>query len=146
MDPLASKVAAKLKTVWIVRDATPDSVLKDIFWEQPINRLDDYIRGGPPRGWNGEKHTVYTEEGEAKKDAEKRLEKRLEKAKKKTATDLLASNVATKFAAKSGRTKHLEGKPGHTLCGEEAHKDTLVDSVTDSTCHYCVQAWEKKHG
>ena len=64
----------------------------------------------------------------------------------KTAKDLLASNVATKFAAKSGRTKHLEGKPGHTLCGEEAHKDTLVDSVTDSTCHYCVQAWEKKHG
>jgi len=53
--------------------------------------------------------------------------------------------VATKFSAKSGRTKHLEGKPGHTLCGEEAHKDTLVDSVKDSTCHYCVQAWEKKH-
>jgi hypothetical protein len=46
----------------------------------------------------------------------------------------------------SGRTKHLSGKKGYTLCGEEAHKDTIVDSVTDSTCHYCVSAWEKAHG
>ena len=93
---------AKLKTVWIVRDASPDSMLLDIFWEQPINRIDDYIRGTPPRGWNGEKHTVYTEEAEAKKDAEKRLEKA---KKKKTAMDLLAPKVASKFAAKSGRTR-----------------------------------------
>jgi hypothetical protein len=142
LDPLASKVAARLQTVWIVRDATPDSTLGDIFWEQPINRLDDYIRGTPPRGWNGEKHTVYTEETEARKDAERRLEK----AKKKTAMDNLAGNVASKFAAKSGRTTHLEGKSGHTLCGETSHQDTLVDSVKDATCHYCVQAWEKKHG
>lgn len=102
MDPLASKVAARLQTVWIVRDATPDSTLGDIFWEQPLNRLDDYIRGTPGRAWNSEKHTVYTEEGEAKKDAERRLEK----ARKKTAMDNLAGNVASKFAGRKDKIIH----------------------------------------
>lgn len=54
------------------------------------------------------------------------------------------TNEWTKTAA-SGRTTHLEGKSGHTMCGEEAHKDTLVKSPRDATCYYCKQAWEKKH-
>lgn len=43
----------------------------------------------------------------------------------------------------SGRTTHLEGKSGHTLCGERAYPNTVVDSVKDATCYYCKQAWEK---
>lgn len=43
------------------------------------------------------------------------------------------------------RDTHLEGKSGHTMCGEEAHKDTIVKSPRDATCYYCKQAWEKKH-
>jgi hypothetical protein len=43
----------------------------------------------------------------------------------------------------SGRTTHLQGKPGHTLCGERAYPDTIVDSPKDATCFYCVTAWEK---
>lgn len=50
-----------------------------------------------------------------------------------------------KFKEAAGRTTHLEGKSGHTMCGEEAHKDTLVKSPRDATCYYCKQAWEKKH-
>ena len=44
---------------------------------------------------------------------------------------------------KQGRTKHIPGKRGYTLCGEHAHSDTLVDSVTDATCYYCADAWRK---
>lgn len=43
----------------------------------------------------------------------------------------------------AGRTTHLPGKPGKTLCGEHAYPDTIVDSVKDSDCFYCVTAWEK---
>lgn len=43
------------------------------------------------------------------------------------------------------RETHLEGKPGFTMCGERAHKDTLEDSVKDATCYYCKQQWEKTH-
>lgn len=59
---------------------------------------------------------------------------------------VLAEAVLRRFEAASGRTKHLPGKKGFTLCGERAHDDTLVESVKDSTCHYCVSAWEKAHG
>jgi len=44
------------------------------------------------------------------------------------------------------RETHLEGKKGHTLCGEKTYSDTLVDSVKDATCHYCKQSWKKDHG
>jgi hypothetical protein len=50
------------------------------------------------------------------------------------------------FKEASGRTTHLEGKSGHTLCGEKAYPDTIVGSVKDATCHYCTQAWKKSHG
>jgi hypothetical protein len=40
-------------------------------------------------------------------------------------------------------TTHLEGKNGHTLCGEQADPDTVVKSVKDTTCYYCKQAGEK---
>lgn len=40
-------------------------------------------------------------------------------------------------------TSHLKGKSGHTLCGEKAYPDTIVDSVKDCSCYYCKQAWEK---
>lgn len=43
------------------------------------------------------------------------------------------------------RETHLEGKPGFTMCGERAHKDTLEDSVKDATCYYCKQQWERTH-
>ena len=43
------------------------------------------------------------------------------------------------------RDTHLEGKKGHTLCGERAYDDTLVESVKDASCHYCKQGWEKQH-
>jgi hypothetical protein len=43
------------------------------------------------------------------------------------------------------KTTHLEGKKGFTLCGERAYDDTLVESVKDTTCHYCKQGWEKQH-
>jgi len=45
----------------------------------------------------------------------------------------------------AGRALHLPGHAGHTLCGEEAHAATLVPSVTDSTCHYCNQEWERQY-
>jgi len=46
----------------------------------------------------------------------------------------------------ASRTKHLPGEDeDHTACGEQARKDTLVDSVKDATCYYCKQAWERKH-
>jgi hypothetical protein len=44
-----------------------------------------------------------------------------------------------------GRTLHLPGHAGHTLCGETAHEGTLVPSVKDSTCYYCAQAWDRQH-
>lgn len=50
-----------------------------------------------------------------------------------------------KFKEAAGRTTHLEGKKGFTMCGERAHADTLVESVKDTSCHYCKQAWEKQH-
>jgi len=49
----------------------------------------------------------------------------------------------TPNASSHGRTMHLPGRPGHTLCGEEAHAGTVVPSVTESTCHYCAQEWER---
>jgi len=52
------------------------------------------------------------------------------------------------FAVNAGhsaaRALHLPGHAGHTLCGEESHAATLVPSVTDSTCHYCAQEWERQ--
>jgi len=42
-------------------------------------------------------------------------------------------------------TTHLEGKSGHTMCGEQSDPKTLVKSVKDASCYYCKQAWEKKH-
>ena len=49
------------------------------------------------------------------------------------------------FKEAAGREKHLEGKSGHTMCGEKAYPDTIVKSVKDATCYYCKQAWEKSH-
>ena len=43
----------------------------------------------------------------------------------------------------AGRTLHLEGKAGHTLCGEHAYPDTIVKDPKEATCFYCVTAWEK---
>jgi hypothetical protein len=47
----------------------------------------------------------------------------------------------------AGRTKHLESdkKPGYALCGERHDKRDLVDSVKDTDCYYCKQAWERSN-
>ncbi len=56
--------------------------------------------------------------------------------------DLL--RIATRVA--SGLTKHLPGSPGKTMCGEAADPATVVESVKDSTCHYCSVKWQKDNG
>ena len=45
----------------------------------------------------------------------------------------------------SGRTTHLAlGKNAkYVLCGEKAYADTAVESVKDTTCAYCKQAWKR---
>jgi hypothetical protein len=48
------------------------------------------------------------------------------------------------------QTTHMESKdkPGYTMCGEGVKyhpKDGIVESVKDTTCYYCKQAWENSH-
>lgn len=66
----------KLEALWIVRDPSPHSDVADICFSMPVPRLGDYVLGCPRGAWRGERHTVYTDEGEARADAEARLRAR----------------------------------------------------------------------
>lgn len=44
------------------------------------------------------------------------------------------------------QTRHLAGPSGYTLCGERVHPDTLTTAYRESTCHYCNQEWQRRHG
>jgi hypothetical protein len=63
----------KLGTVWVVRDPTPQSTPWDICFEATMTTLANYIRGSLAGDWTRENTAVYTEEGEARKDATARL-------------------------------------------------------------------------
>lgn len=65
-----------LATVWIVRDPSSTSTLRDILHEQDVLGLSDYIHGAEMsrRGaWVVEDHKVYTDHVAALKDATERL-------------------------------------------------------------------------
>ncbi len=63
----------KLKTVWIVRDPSPQSELLDIVFEMNVPRLGDYVIGGGPGVWQREHHAVFTDKDEAVAEGIRRL-------------------------------------------------------------------------
>jgi hypothetical protein len=63
----------KLAKVWVVRDATPNSTLVDICWEQDVTRLGRYVWGSGQGVWEEERTTLYTDKKEAMADATARL-------------------------------------------------------------------------
>lgn len=151
---------AEIKQVWVVRDGAEsdlddpaikswpgdleENILSQFLYKADINEFVRIVMGSGNDWWD-EHHKVYDDEASARRDAEarlKRLRAKVERRKSKTA----AERVADRFASKSGHTTHLEGKPGYTLCGERADPKTIVDSVKDADCYYCVQAWKKQHG
>jgi len=85
----------KITKLWVVKDPTPDSEMIDIVFEMDMNKLGNYIAGGPHGAWAKENHTAYTEEGEAKKDAGLRMKARNEKT---ASVDPLTLRVAARFA------------------------------------------------
>lgn len=156
---------AEIKKVWLVTDYVGDDP-NDLFTDPAIkdeeHRLMQLCGALDEGGYDQDKlfrivwgtgdaarffkenPVIHDSADSARKDAEKRMakyRKKYEAKGKKTA----AERVVERFA-KSGRTMHLKGKSGHTLCGETAHPDTTVESVKDADCHYCVQAWKKQHG
>jgi hypothetical protein len=65
----------KLSKFWVVRDPTPNSELEDILFETETNRFASYVIGTGLDQFKHENHTLYTEAGEAKRDAQARLKK-----------------------------------------------------------------------
>jgi hypothetical protein len=66
----------KLETIWVVIDPTPRSTLDEIFFEEEVCRLGDYIIGSGPGTWLREHTSLYTTREEALKDAQGRIRKR----------------------------------------------------------------------
>ena len=66
----------KLNRVWVVRDPSPVSELVDILFETIVAKLPAYVIGTGITQWEHENTTLYTEEGEARRDAANRLAKR----------------------------------------------------------------------
>lgn len=109
--------------------------------------------------YTGKMYVTYTQDGKKKKvgPLDQRAAKtkltellsdpKIERVGFERAEEMKSASVTNKWKVyqASGRTKHLSGKSGRTLCGETAHADTIVDSVKDATCYYCKQAWEKAH-
>lgn len=149
---------AEIKKLWKVQDAAEsnlddpaikswpgdleENILSQFMAEVTVDELVRIVRGSPGSIWWDENTKLYDDEGSARRDAEARLRKLRKKVERQKSA---AERVVERFA-KSGRTMHLKGKSGHTLCGETAHPDTTVESVKDADCHYCVQAWKKQHG
>lgn len=63
----------KLNRIWVVTDASPVSELDDVLFETTIEKLAAYVVGTGIGLWKKEHTTIYTEEGEARKDALARL-------------------------------------------------------------------------
>jgi hypothetical protein len=65
-----------LTALYIVRDPSPASTLRDICWETTPDRLGAYAAGAGYAVWHGEHTALYTDRGEAEADARARLAKR----------------------------------------------------------------------
>ena len=108
----------KLNNIWVVHDPTPDSELIDILYEaKGPNELASLIIGTGLSQWKHENTTLYTEEGEAKKDAEARMKKQ-----KKQGLDLLRQAWPT-------TTNERYAVSSDEACGDQEARRGRVDQV-----------------
>jgi hypothetical protein len=67
----------RFRFVWVVRDATPVSVIEDVCWRADIVTLARQVIGaGGPQVVKSEHWTFFTDEASAKHEATLRLAKR----------------------------------------------------------------------
>jgi len=71
--------ARPLRSVWIVADPGMRSTLRDICWEQEVERLGQYVNGAQAGTWSRENHTLYLDAEAARADAQARLAARKER-------------------------------------------------------------------
>jgi len=69
----------KLSKFWVVRDPSPESELGDILFSSDVNHFASYCIGTGHSQFMHERHAIYTDAAEAKKDAEARLKSRSSK-------------------------------------------------------------------
>jgi hypothetical protein len=65
----------KIEKIWMVRDPSDISEMVDILYETDVHELARIIMGTGLHTWESEHTTLYTEAGEAKRDAEARMKK-----------------------------------------------------------------------
>jgi len=147
----------KITKIWVVRDPSPVSEIDDILFEVDVDRLMRIFMGTGQAQWRNENTTLYTEAGEAKKDAKARMQKR--KAAKVSEPHYVLMNAdeeESKLDAKgfedflkdnefdSHTEKHLRAlKPGETYRdGGGAAPDwsiKRVASMVDRVVHRAAQ-------
>lgn len=124
----------KLNSIWVVHDPTHISELIDILYEaKGPNELASLIIGTGLSQWKHERTTLYSEEGEARKDAESRMKKR----EKEAMTDPLASRVAARFAAEIHQAAKLQ-------CDQEKDCKEPVSMIDNKGWTYCTKHGEQR--